>query len=119
LLQKYVNVQIVLTFKHYCKYLEFGTNFSTILDDGHPMLPKDPLDADSEWVCEKTGGWPVFKLVKVQEGRLWLGLLEDRCVSLLKLGWLRKNMDSLTLTKYSMYKDREAYSTLTGSVQRQ
>ncbi len=35
--------------------LEFGTNFSTILDDGHPMLPKDPLDAESEWVCEKTG----------------------------------------------------------------
>jgi len=35
--------------------LEFGSNFSTILDDGHPMLPLDPLDSESDWVCEKTG----------------------------------------------------------------
>jgi len=34
---------------------EFGTNFSTILSDGHPMLPSNPLDSDSDWVCEKTG----------------------------------------------------------------
>ena len=34
---------------------EFGSNFSTILDKGHPLLPKDPLDADSDWVCDKTG----------------------------------------------------------------
>ena len=35
--------------------LEFGTNFSTILDDGHPMLPEDPLNAESDWVCKETG----------------------------------------------------------------
>jgi len=34
---------------------EFGTNFSTILDDGHPVLPEDPLDSASQWLCEKTG----------------------------------------------------------------
>ena len=34
---------------------EFGSNFSTILDSGHPMLPADPLDSESDWVCEKTG----------------------------------------------------------------
>jgi len=32
---------------------EFGTNFSTLLDEGHPILPKDPLDPESDWVCEK------------------------------------------------------------------
>jgi len=44
---------------------EFGTNFSTIYDDGHPMLPIDPLDADSEWVCEKTGKKKTAYEVKV------------------------------------------------------
>jgi len=34
---------------------EFGINFSTIYDDGQPMLPTNCLDADSDWVCEKTG----------------------------------------------------------------
>ena len=34
---------------------EFGTNFSTIFDDGFPMVSKNPLDSDSEWICEKTG----------------------------------------------------------------
>ena len=34
---------------------EFGSNFSTIFDDGHPMLPIDPLNSESDWVCEKTG----------------------------------------------------------------
>jgi len=34
---------------------EFGTNFSTILEEGNAVLPSDPLDADSDWVCEKTG----------------------------------------------------------------
>ena len=34
---------------------EFGSNMSTILSDGEPMLPSDPLDMNSDWVCEKTG----------------------------------------------------------------
>jgi len=34
---------------------EFNSNFSTILSDGHPMLPQDPLDSESDWVCEVTG----------------------------------------------------------------
>ena len=34
---------------------EFGSDISTIYDDGHPMLPEDPLNTDSDWVCEKTG----------------------------------------------------------------
>ena len=34
---------------------ESGSDLSTIFDDGHPMLPTDPLNTDSDWVCEKTG----------------------------------------------------------------
>ena len=34
---------------------ESGSDLSTILDDGQPMLPEDPLNTDSDWVCEKTG----------------------------------------------------------------
>ena len=34
---------------------EFGSNLSTIYDDGHVMLPTNPLDTDSDWVCDKTG----------------------------------------------------------------
>jgi len=34
---------------------EFGTNFSTIFDNGHPMYPEDPLNAESDWVCKETG----------------------------------------------------------------
>ena len=36
-------------------FSEFGTNFSTLLDNGHPMLPEDPLNSESDWICEKTG----------------------------------------------------------------
>lgn len=49
---------------------EFGTNFSTILDNGHPMLPKDPLDADSDWVSEETGMTRSAYDVKVQLSKL-------------------------------------------------
>jgi len=45
---------------------EFGTNFSTILDEGHPMLPVDPLDAESDWVCQKTGKKKTAYEVKVE-----------------------------------------------------
>jgi hypothetical protein len=45
---------------------EFGTNFSTILDDGHPMLPEDPLNADSDWVCKETGARKNAYDVKVE-----------------------------------------------------
>jgi len=45
---------------------EFGTNFSTILDDGHPMLPEDPLNADSDWVCKETGKRKTAYDVKIE-----------------------------------------------------
>merc|ERR1711974_532732 len=34
---------------------EFGSNISTIFDSGKPMLPEDPLDSSSDWVCKETG----------------------------------------------------------------
>jgi len=34
---------------------EFGSNFSTIYDSGKPMMPENPLDPDSDWVCKETG----------------------------------------------------------------
>ena len=34
---------------------EFGSNLSTIYDDGHVMLPESPLNTEAEWVCDKTG----------------------------------------------------------------
>jgi len=34
---------------------EFGSNLSTIFDNGKPMMPEDPLDSNSEWVCKETG----------------------------------------------------------------
>jgi len=41
--------------KRCCDPTEFGSNFSTIYDSGKPMLPEDPLDAESDWVCKETG----------------------------------------------------------------
>jgi len=49
---------------------EFGSNFSTILDKGHPLLPKDPLDADSDWVCDKTGKTMTAYEVKVELSKI-------------------------------------------------
>jgi len=34
---------------------EFGTNFSTIFDNGHQMVSEDPLESGSQWICEATG----------------------------------------------------------------
>jgi len=38
-----------------CDPTEFGSNISTIFDSGKPMLPEDPLDSSSDWVCKETG----------------------------------------------------------------
>ncbi|XP_023326738.1 protein msta [Eurytemora carolleeae] len=45
---------------------EFGTNFSTLLDNGHPMLPEDPLNSESDWICEKTGKVKTAQEVKIE-----------------------------------------------------
>merc|ERR1712083_827961 len=36
-----------------CDSTEFGSNISTIFDSA--MLPEDPLDSSSDWVCKETG----------------------------------------------------------------
>jgi len=61
-----------ITKKFWCKCercqdpTEFATNFSTLLDEGHPLLPRDPLDPDSDWACEKTGKVKTAMEVKVE-----------------------------------------------------
>ena len=55
---------------------EFGSNISTIYDDGHPMLPVNPLDTNSDWVCEKTGVRRTGEDVKEQMSKIGLELEE-------------------------------------------
>jgi len=56
--------------------LEFGSNFSTIYDDGHPMHPIDPLDSESEWLCEKTGMKRSAQDIKLQLSQIGAELEE-------------------------------------------
>lgn len=49
---------------------EFGSNMSTIFSDGEPMLPSDPLDMNSDWVCEKTGAKRPAEEVKEEMARI-------------------------------------------------
>ena len=53
---------------------EFGSNMSTILSDGEPMLPSDPLDMNSDWVCEKTGAKRPAEEVKEEMARIGVEL---------------------------------------------
>ena len=53
---------------------EFGSNLSTIYADGHVMLPTDPLDTDSAWVCEKTGASREAEDVKEEMARIGMEL---------------------------------------------
>jgi len=56
--------------------LEFGSNFSTIFDDGHPILPLDPLNSESDWVCEKTGMKRTAQEIKLQLSQIGAELEE-------------------------------------------
>jgi hypothetical protein len=49
---------------------EFGSNFSTIFDSGKPMLPEDPLDSTSDWVCKETGMRRSAMEVKLQLSKI-------------------------------------------------
>ena len=49
---------------------EFGSNMSTIFKDGEPMLPSNPLDINSDWVCEKTGATRPGAEVKEEMARI-------------------------------------------------
>ena len=49
---------------------EFGSNMSTILSEGEPMLPRDPLDPEADWVCEKTGATRPAEEVKEEMARI-------------------------------------------------
>jgi len=59
-----------------CDVSEFGSNISTIFDDGHPMLPVDPIDTNSDWVCEKTGVRRTADDVKEQMSKIGVELEE-------------------------------------------
>ena len=43
---------------------------STIFSDGEPMLPTNPLDMNSDWVCEKTGAKRPAEEVKEEMARI-------------------------------------------------
>ena len=43
---------------------------STIYSDGEPMLPSNPLDIGSDWVCEKTGARRPAEEVKEEMARI-------------------------------------------------
>ena len=43
---------------------------STILSEGEPMLPRDPLDPEADWVCEKTGATRPAEEVKEEMARI-------------------------------------------------
>ena len=49
---------------------EFGSNMSTIFSEGEPMLPSDPLDIGSDWVCDKTGAKRPAAEVKEEMARI-------------------------------------------------
>ena len=67
---------------------EFGSNMSTILSDGEPMLPSDPLDMNSDWVCEKTGAKRPAEEVKEEMARIGVELQ----VIIAIYGWLDDEM---------------------------
>ena len=43
---------------------------STIFSEGEPMLPSDPLDIESDWVCDKTGAKRPAAEVKEEMARI-------------------------------------------------
>ena len=53
---------------------EYGSDLSTIYDDGHVMLPTNPLDTDSDWVCDKTGVTRKAEDVKEQLAKIGVEL---------------------------------------------
>jgi len=59
-----------------CDVTEFGSNLSTIYDEGHAMLPDNPLQSDADWVCEKTGIRRQAEEVKEQLAKIGLELEE-------------------------------------------
>ena len=67
---------------------EFGSNMSTILSDGEPMLPSDPLDMNSDWVCEKTGAKRPAEEVKEEMARIGVELQVIFAI----YGWLDDEM---------------------------
>ena len=67
---------------------EFGSNMSTILSEGEPMLPSDPLDMNSDWVCEKTGAKRPAEEVKEEMARIGVELQVISAI----YGWLDDEM---------------------------
>lgn len=67
---------------------EFGSNMSTILSDGEPMLPSDPLDMNCDWVCEKTGAKRPAEEVKEEMARIGVELQVIFAI----YGWLDDEM---------------------------
>ena len=67
---------------------EFGSNMTTILSDGEPMLPSDPLDMNSDWVCEKTGAKRPAEEVKEEMARIGVELQVIFAI----YGWLDDEM---------------------------
>ena len=61
---------------------------STILSDGEPMLPSDPLDMNSDWVCEKTGAKRPAEEVKEEMARIGVELQVIFAI----YGWLDDEM---------------------------
>jgi len=88
---------------------EFGSNFSTLLQDGHPMLPEDPLDADSDWVCQETGVRKTATEVKVELSKIGTEL--EQCTNKGTVddmeSFLSKHSKSLHANHYHMVTCKE------------
>merc|ERR1719427_378909 len=95
---------------------EFGSNFSSILDSGHPMLQSNPLDTESDWVCYKTGITKTAHDVKMLKTRVAQELKDLNKTSLPALtGFLSRHESQLGPANHSVVEVKYAVVRLLGN----